>query len=147
MPKLPKNIAQAAEDAALQDFSALPAGTYLVKVREIDTAATTAKGGAKWVFQYDVIEGPLEVDEDARRHNGRLWEHCALSEAAAWKLKQIFVALGFTLDSDADELVGELCQVVVIQEEITQGNRKGQMGNTITSYLEATEDQIAANAA
>lgn len=140
MPKLPKNIQQSAEEAEVNDFSALPAGTYLVKVREIDTAAKSAAGNPMWVWQYDVVDGPEEVDDSARRSSGRLWERTALTEAAAWKLKQIFTALGFTLDSDADELVGEFVRVVVIQEEIQSGNRKGQMGNTITSYLEVDPD-------
>lgn len=140
MPKLPKNIQKAAEDAEVQDFSPLPAGTYLAKVREIDTAATSQSGNPKWVFQFDVVDGPEELDEGDRRSGGRLWEHCSLTENAAWKLKQIYTALGFTLDSDADELIGEPVRLVVVQEEINSGTRKGQMGNNIVSYLEADPD-------
>lgn len=140
MPKLPKNIQKSAEEAQVQDFSPLEAGTYLVKVREIDTAAKSAAQNPMWVWQFDVVDGPEELDESERRDHGRLWERTALTEAAAWKLKQIFTALGFTLDSDADEMVGEYVRVVVVQEEIQSGQRKGTMGNTIVSYLEVEED-------
>jgi hypothetical protein len=141
MPKLPKNIQKAAEEAEVSGgFEALEAGTYLLKVREIDVTSKTKAGDPKWVFQFDVVDGPEELDEEDRVSRGRLFEHCALTEAAAWKMKQIFSALGFTLDSDADEMVGEPVRAVVTQSAIQEGNRKGTMGNNIVSYLEADPD-------
>lgn len=139
MPKLPKNIQDAAENAEDRDFTAIPAGLYRLRVKEVDVSKKTASGDPKWVFVFEVLAGPNDLTDE--KYKGRqLWEHCALTENAAWKLKQIFAALGFTLDSDADELVGEVCQAVVSQGEITAGTRKGQMGNNQDQYLEDTGD-------
>lgn len=138
MPKLPSNIQKAADEAESRDFGAIPGGLYRIKVKEIDTAAKSGAGNDKWVFVAEVIGGPNDLT--LTDHNKRqLWEHAALTEPAAWKIKQIFEALGFTLDSDADELLGETCLVMVSEAEIEQGARKGQMGNNIDAWLADTE--------
>lgn len=136
MPKLPKNIQKAADEAEVQDYSALDPGTYVVSVKEIKTDDKTRNGDPMWTWQFKV--------EDEKYKGRLLWERTALTEAAAWKIKQIFAALGFTLDSDADELLGEKCKAVVSQAEIPSGSRKGQMGNNIDSYLALSDDEADA---
>lgn len=142
MPKLPEHIQTAADNAEVRDFSAIPAGLYKARVKDIDTDGTSAAGNAKWVFKVEILAGPNDMD-DTKHAKRILFEHAALTEDSAWKMKQIFTALGYTMDSDADELVGEECQLMVSQGEIASGNKKGQMGNNIDSWLSATGDSGA----
>jgi hypothetical protein len=135
---LPERTQKAAADPANQR-GVLPEGLYRLRVREIDTSQQTGGGDGKWIFQFDVIDGP--------RSSGRLFEHCGLSDAAAWKISQIFDALGFTLDSESDELIGATCLATVVQEVIEQGKRQGQMGNNVSQYLEDDERELSAGAA
>lgn len=149
MPKLPSNIQKAAENSEVQDFSAIPGGLYRVRVAEIETDATSAAGNPKWVFKVKVEAGPNDLGDESHK-NRTLFEHCALTEEAAWKLKSIFTALGYTMDSDADELIGDVCLVQVSQTEIASGNRKGQTGNNIDAWLadvDGGEELVSAGAA
>lgn len=139
MPKLPKTIQKAADDAEVQDFSALEPGTYVVAVKEIDVTAKTKGGDPMWVWQFKVVD-----PEYPQYKNRTLFDRTALTESAAWKLKQLYGALGFTLDSDTDELIGEKCKVVVTQQEIPSGARKGQTGNNNDSYLALSDEETDA---
>ncbi|HXJ63895.1 MAG TPA: DUF669 domain-containing protein [Actinomycetota bacterium] len=143
MPKLPKAIQKAADDAKLQDFSALPAGLYLIRVTEVKTDGQSSNKNPMWTLTLEVEGGPNDLTED--KHKGRkLWENLVLTEAAAWKVKQVFNALGFTMDSDADEFLNERAVVQVTQREIEQGNRKGEMGNNITRWASADDAEASA---
>lgn len=140
MPKLPQNIQSAAEDATLNDFSAIPGGTYRVRVKEIDTKKKSSNGNDMWTIQLQVLGGPNDLD-DTQFAKRVVFDRITLTEAAAWKAKEVFAALGFTLDSDADELVGEVCQVVISQGEIESGSKKGQIGNNVDRWLADTDGE------
>lgn len=136
MPKLPAAVQTAAEKAEAGGGSApLEDGIYILRLHSVDV---TGKGaaGPYWTWEFRVVEGP-DGPMNGRR---RLWDRISLSEAAAWKIKEFYTAMGFTLDSDTDEMLGEHVKAYVIQEPIQSGAKAGQMGNTISEYMEIDED-------
>lgn len=136
MPKLPKNVQDAAEAAEVGGSSApLDEGVYILRLHSIDTSGS-GPAGPYWTWEYRVVEGP----DGPMNGRKRLWDRISLSEKAAFRVKQVFTAFGFTLDSDTDELIGEHVKAYVIQEPIQSGNRAGQMGNSISEYLELADD-------
>jgi hypothetical protein len=130
MPKLPKKTQEAAAEAESGGFSALPEGKYLCVLEDVQTDGEGPKGPYwTWVWK---------VHPDNGSHDGRmLWDVISLSESAAWKVKQVFDALGFSLDSDTDELIGEMAVLAVTQRVIAKGKREGEMGNQVDLYLPA----------
>lgn len=136
MPKLPKATQTAAEAADIGGGSApLEEGVYVLRLHSID-ATGSGPAGPYWTWEYRVVEGP-DGPMNGRR---RLWDRISLSEKAAFRVKQVYTAFGFTLDSDTEEMIGEHVKAYVIQEPIQSGQRAGQMGNSISEYLEIPED-------
>lgn len=131
MPKLPKKTQEAAEEAeGSGGFAPLPEDKYLCVLDEVQTDGSGPKGPYwTWVWK---------VHPDNGSHDGRmLWDVISLSESAAWKVKQVFDALGFSLDSDTDEMIGELALLAVSQRVIEKGKRQGEIGNQVDLYLPA----------
>ena len=136
MPKLPAAVQSAAENAeGGGGTSPLEEGLYLLRIRGVDV---TGKGaaGPYWTWEFDVVQG---VDGRSRGRK-RLWDRISLSEKAAWRVKQFYEAVGFTFDSDTDEMLGEHVGAYVVQEPIQSGPKAGQMGNTIQEYRALDED-------
>ena len=136
MPKLPKAVQEAAENATSGGGSApLEEGVYVLRLAAVD-ATGEGPAGPYWTWEYRVVEGP----DGAMNGRRRLWDRISLSDKAAWKVKEVYTAFGFTLDSDTEEMIGEHVKAYVIQEPIQSGTRAGQMGNSIQEYLELPED-------
>lgn len=130
MPKLNKSLAAKTEEAEVKDFTALPAGVYTSKLLEVEVKEGLQSGKPywNWTFEVDGEEHPDHADR-------RLWVITSLSENALFKLKEVFHAFGYTTDSDTDELIGEKVKLVVIEQEIEKGKRKGQIGNQVEQVL------------
>lgn len=126
MPKLPKAVQKAAEEAESSSFEALPEGKYLCQLDEVKTDGS-GKAGPYWTWVW-------KIHEDNGSFAGRLlWDTVSLS--VDWKVKQVFEALGFSLDSDTDEMIGEKAWLVVSQRVIEGGKRQGEMGNSVDVVL------------
>lgn len=139
MPRLNKQQAKKAEQAETGQFDALKAGTYLCQLKEVEVKPGK-DGTPGWNWKWEV--GP---DQD---HAGRyLWVYTAIKDDAFWKMKEIFDALGFSTDSDTDELVGEWANLIVTQRIIESGPRRGQPGNNVDRILPADESEVSAVAA
>jgi hypothetical protein len=142
MPKLPAKVQENAEKADVGGGRApLEEGVYVLRLHSVDP---TGKGpaGPYWTFEYRVVEGP----DGPIGGNKRLWDRVSLSDAAAFRVRNLYDSFGFTLDSDTDELIGEHVRAYVIQETIQSGSRAGQIGNTISEYMELPEEFEAATA-
>ena len=113
------------------DFEAVPAGIYECSLRDVQP-----KEGAKspyWSWEFECVEDDFK--------GRRFWLNTSLSEAALWKMKEVFKAFGVAPDADTDELVGEHVRLVISQSIIQGGNRKGEMGNQVDNVRPAdTED-------
>lgn len=120
------------------EFEAMPEGYYLCRVKSIKLSAKAGASGYKqWVIVWVVIE----PKKWAKR---TVWDRRSLSPAAAFKMRELFDALGFEYDSDSSELVGEKCVVQLVQVEIESGPKKGDMSEDVEELFSA-EDQTYLN--
>lgn len=122
MPKLPKAIAKKTAEQESSSFDVLPEGPYVAKLRDVKTDGQ-GKAGPYWTWEFEITDGD---------HKGRrLWVNTSLAENALWKMKEVFDAMGYTTDSDTDEMIGEKVKLHVTQRVIDGGARKGEMGNNV----------------
>jgi Protein of unknown function (DUF669) len=130
IPKLTSATAAKVEEAESADFEALPEGMYNAVLEGEVEAAEGPKGPYwKWTFK-------LTDDGYVGR---KLFHRTSLNESAMWKLKETFEAFGVSADTDTDDLIGQPVKLMVVQEVIGSGSRKGDMGNTISRVLPASE--------
>lgn len=134
MAKLNKKLQTQTEKAESSGFEAIPDGAYHVKLRDVDTTRE-GKKGPYWSWEFEII------DEEFKGR--RLWNNTSLSEAAAFKMKETFEAFGVSLDTDTDELIGEVVKAVVSQRTIQEGTRKGEVANQIDRLKKADDDILA----
>ena len=123
MPKLNKKQAKEVNDAS-GGFEPLEDGVYHARLREVDVSEQPGPSGSHyWEWEFEVVEEPYI--------NRRLWTNTSLTEAAAFKLKEVFDAFGEDTDTDTDELCGRTVRLVVSTRTIQQGARKGEISNQI----------------
>jgi hypothetical protein len=135
MPKLNAQIASKVEAQETQNYEALPADTYTVRLLSVDPKES-ANGNPAWSWTYEVVEGD---------HKGRrLWDYTSLVDAALWRVKAVFDAFGTPPDTDTDELLGKQVRLVVSQRVIPTGKRQGEIGNQIDRVLPAKTGAPAA---
>lgn len=128
MPKLTPALANDVKKAAESSgFKAMDEGTYRARLTSVKATTARSSGNPMWVWEYEVIEEP---------YRGRKqWNNTVLTEAAMWKVAETFEAFEVPTDTDTDELLGCTVKLEVTQREITQGARKGQIGNDISRVL------------
>jgi hypothetical protein len=129
--QLNKTMASAVEEASGgSGFEPLPEGVYPVRLRGVDIRE--GQKAPYWVWEFEIPEG---VEHSGRR----FWLNTSLSEAALWKLKEVFTAFGTTPDTDTDELLGKRVSAVVVQRVIQAGARAGETTNQIDQVLPAKD--------
>jgi hypothetical protein len=132
MPKLNKKQAKEVGDAA-GGFDLLDDGVYHARLRDVEASENAGPSGAHyWTWGFEVVEEPYI--------NRRLWTNTSLSEAAAFKLKEMFDAFGEDTDTDTDELCGQVVRLVVSTRTIQGGSRKGENANQIDRVSPADDE-------
>lgn len=126
MPRLKDDVAAKVE-AAEDGFKPLDPGIYVVQLKE----DVEIKEGAKGTYWKWTLEIPAGEPGAGRR----LWTNTSLSEAAFFKLKEMFAAFGVPVNTDTEELVGRKIRVQVKHATINQGSRKGELSNEIEKCL------------
>lgn len=121
MPKLSKAAQKQTEAAEGGSFDPLEPGVYHVRLVNVD-GSKEGPAGPYWSWEFGVVE------EGGR---GKLWNNTSLSEAAAFKMKETFGAFGADLDTDTDDLVGQVVRATVSIRTIQSGARKGEQANQI----------------
>lgn len=138
MPKLPKNIQKEAADANDDgDFKLLPDGRYkgtLTQV-EVKPGEETPSGFDSWNCEFSKIQDP-----SGKVYPGRLWDNVSLSPKSRWKVKQFYNAMGYSLDSDTDEMIGDECVLVVGHEIAKQGKNAGKLRNVVNRLAPLDDD-------
>lgn len=127
MAKLPKKTAERVNKAEGKDFSVLPEATYIGRLNQVITDKPDGPAGPYWSWEFDL--------QDEGYETRKLWVNTSLSENADWKMKEVFTAFGYDADTDTDELVGSDILLVVSQQVIEKGKRKGQIGNNVDECL------------
>jgi hypothetical protein len=139
--KLPENVTKAIETdegGSDQEFEPLAEGYYLAEIESIKLSDNVGKSG----FHMWVIVWRIKAPKAAAKRTQ--WDRRSLSPKAAFKMRELFDALGYDYDSDSDELIGERAILEITQEEITSGNRKGEIGNSVERVLDAEDPEFKA---
>lgn len=138
MAKLNKQMQKQTESAESSGFEPIPDGSYHLRLRDVD-ATREGPAGPYWSWEFEIVEeGPHK--------NRRLWVNTSLSEKAAFKMKETFEAFGASLDTDTDDLMGQVVKGVVTQRVIQEGNRKGEITNDIARLKPKDEDFVTPDA-
>lgn len=142
MPKLPTQAATAAKEAAERSgFKPIEEGTYEARLTGVKATNAKSSGNPMWVWELEIVEAP---------YRGRkLWVNTVLTDAAMWKVAEMFNAFGVDTDTDTDEIIGDHCNVDVVQRTIESGARAGQVGNDVQRAwpLEGADEAPKASAA
>jgi hypothetical protein len=135
MPKLSKAKQKTVAKAESTGFQPLPEGKYIGALKAVVTEKNgeplSGDAGPYWQWEFDHITDLQEEDT----FPGRQFVITSLSDESDWKMKEVFDAFGYALDSDTDEMVGEKVILVVSQRVIEKGKRKGEMGNNVDRVM------------
>lgn len=158
MPKLSEKMAKAASEAedVKDGFEPLPAGKYIVTLKEVEDRIAQSTGAPMWGIELEdvtdlegnvqpgrqftnlVLPGPDKMPKDykgkdsSKKSLEEQWK--SRNDFLRSKIKQFFEAFGYTTDSDTDEMIGERAVVALSVETINAGKRKGQLGNQVTGF-------------
>lgn len=133
MPKLDSGAAEQVNQA--ESGSALiEDGVYRMRLEAVEATGKdgkplTGNAGPYWKWT-------LVFPEDAERYAKRKqWVNTSLSADSAWKMKEHFDAFGVPADTDTDELIGRECLVDIGNRTITQGDKAGDVVNTVKKLM------------
>lgn len=145
MPKLSKTVAKRADAAEVADYTAFAAGPYVLKLRKVsadrngEPLVGRESGVPYWSWEFEVVSPEEALSGDGKRKiktkGRRLWTNISLGEDSDWKLKEAFQAFGVPLDTDTDELIGNLVKATVTVSPQTQGANKGELQNQISKLM------------
>lgn len=66
------------------------------------------------------------------------WEN--YQNLTAGRIKEVYEAFGYSLDSDTDEMIGERVLLQVGVETVQRGERQGQLRNIVTAIKPLPDD-------
>lgn len=137
MPKLDKKTQKATEAAEEwgDGFALLPDGRYAGRLAKVEVR--DGRNYDYWSWEFNHLH-----DEDGKEHPGRLWHNTSMSPNALGNLKKTFSAMGYSLDSDTDEMVGDWVTLTVGTEIQAQGKRAGEKRNVVRGLAELNEDEF-----
>ena len=159
MPKLPSKIAKKANkaEATTGGFEPLPAGKYLARLRKVE--ASPSQNFPDHVVRWSAEFGDLH-DLEGNNYPGRQWLNLSVIQdeempasytkgEKSWgqyvnishgSLKGFFEGMGFTTDSDTEEMVGEVALLRVSVRTIQKGPRQGEKTNQVDAVLPLPAD-------
>lgn len=104
----------------------LPEGVYDVTISKVEQTISKSSGNPMLKVEFDV--------QDPEYTGRKLWSNYVLTEAAMWKVKELFDSLGLDtssmVDMDTDELIGLSCKAKVAQREY-EGNIQNEIKKTM----------------
>lgn len=109
----------------------LDEGHYILKVVGYEEDTKTAGDGVNLEF---------EITSVRRRGYVSKYNWMSYSEKAAWKLRQLFEAAGYTFDSEYDELIDDEAEVVAYITQEPQLKDPTKMQNNIQEFFKLDDD-------
>lgn len=110
----------------VQSRDPLPEGVYDVTISKVDMTTSKTSGNPMLKVEFNVNTEGYE--------NRKLWGNYVLTEAAMWKVQELFSSLGLDCDAivdiDTDDLIGMTCQAKVAQREY-EGNIQNEIKKTL----------------
>ena len=135
MPKLSPDLVKRETETTKEwgtGFEPVPPGRYLARLTEVDGTGNGPKG-PYWAWTFEGISTPTQPVRS------KFWLNTSLSKEAEGSFKQVFNAFGYSLDSDTDEMLGEVVCLVISVRTIKKGPKMGQPTNSVDAVLPATE--------
>jgi hypothetical protein len=166
MPKLNPTQAKTIERAkpvTQGGFEPHPEGWYIGKLA--DVSATTANSGtAMWAIEWSNLrdlEGneipgrqffnlmmPSKLKADWKVDDPKREEKwVSYQERVKGQIHAFFLAHGYTVDSDTDEMLGEDALIYLTVKTQQQGKNAGQLRNEVDGFKPVSEEELAAGAA
>lgn len=112
--------------SSVQSREALPEGVYHASVAKVDSVVSKSSGNPMLKIEFNILS-----DEYTGR---KVWGNYVLTEAAMWKVQELFGALGLDADAlvtlDTEDLVGLECDLKIGQREYD-----GQIQNEIKKAM------------
>jgi len=158
MPKLSDQAAKAVsntEPTGGGDFEPLKPGKYYACLSGVEERTSRA-GRPYWSAEFTRLR---RVDDDSpapgrqwlqlniptsesapRGYDGGQEKWAKFQAACKGRLAQFFEAMGFTPDSDTDEMIGEWAILQVSVDTINQGPRTGQATNRVEALSAVPDD-------
>jgi hypothetical protein len=154
MPRLSKGLIEKVTDAepVQGGFDLIKPGKYAAILKAVETKPSgTGKSGWNWEFGdmvaldgtkqsgkqwvWTILPGTPEpkpgIDNYEEIH--KKWE--IAERLAAGRIKAMFLAFGYSEDSDTDEMLGEPCILQIGIQAIKGGPRKGEEQNYVVKVL------------
>ncbi len=166
MPKLNANQVKAVEKVApvtSNSFEPLPEGWYVAALKDVE-AKTSAAGNPMWAVEWDKIRD-LDGGDQAGRQFFNLnfpsklkadWKPEIADREDRWakyqerckgQIHAFFLAHGFTVDSDTDEMLGEDALIHLVIKTQQQGKNAGRLQNEVDGFKPVNEADVADGAA
>lgn len=138
MAKLNAKKAKEVEKAP-SGFEPMPDGAYHFRLRDVDPTRNGPKG-PYWSWEYECVEEP---------HIGRRqWNNTSLSEDSSWSFKQTFDAFGVPVDTDTDDIIGDIVKLTLSTRTIQPPHpRAGENVNQIQRVASKDADFVLPDAA
>lgn len=129
MPQLAKDKAEAVNENEGSSFEAYPEGIYQATLTDVESKEGPA--GEYWSWKFSEC---VSVEDD-QKFPGSLWVNTSLSDAAEWKMKEVFDAFGVPANTNTDELLTKPVWLAVSQRTIEKGSRMGEIGNNVERVM------------
>lgn len=154
MPKLPTKVAKTVEksEQVSVGFDLLKPGRYLARLREVgvEEHQNYPDHVSLWVAQFENLHSA-----DGTKHPGRQWYRMNVilndnvpanyaNGDSKWsnfvrmsngQMKGFFENMGYTADSDTDEMIGEWACIDIAQRTIQKGARTGEKVNEVRGVV------------
>ena len=106
----------------VQSRDPLPEGTYPASVAKVEQVLSKSSGNPMLKVEFNIL--------DEAYAGRKVWGNYVLTEAAMWKVQELFSALGLDtdaiLDIDTDDMVGMTCNLKIAQREY-EGNIQNEI--------------------
>lgn len=118
------------------EFEELPDGFYLAQLEKVVPGTKKGPSGYIQVRLQWRIMAPGKWRK--RVHS----DFISLAPKAAWRMRELFDATGYTYDSDLEELLQAKEKVIIelVQREQERGDRKGEMVANLEAYYSAEDE-------
>lgn len=134
MVGIPEELVNRMNSGEVTGFQLLPEGYYLAKIVSAEEQPARDSNSHPYVRTRWVIVEPEEHDKEDVLLN------LSFAPKAAFRLMQVYDALGYSYDSDFEEMIEEeeLAVLYIVQEVSGGGKSRGKLVNSVDEVLEPT---------
>ena len=106
----------------VQSREPMPEGVYPASVAKVEQVLSKSSGNPMLKIEFNIMDEAFA--------GRKVWGNYVLTEAAMWKVQELFTALGLDADSileiGTDDMVGMTCNLKIAQREY-EGNIQNEI--------------------